>query len=273
MFFLGLSILSSVIIANLLKMYSRDENAPILLIFLGNYLFAAVVSHFLNPDPLAATRPLDMILGAVMGFFLLFSFVVYEKNIQKNGLSLSVGVMRGSLLIPILLAVFFFGERVGVLNCAGIGLTLLAFFRMSGNQPPENLVWILLLFVVAGLTDSFFKLYNVYGRNSEALFLFYSFSAAALFNLGLIARRGGRFHWRYLLHGIALGIPNQLTAFFFMKSLRAVPAAIAYPLFSSGIVIFSIATDLLIWRARFSRDRAGLLLLLLIGVVLLNVGR
>lgn len=273
MTFLFLSIVCSVLIANLLKLYSRDEKAPILIIFSGNYLFASIISQLLNRDPLSISRPFDIAAGAMMGMLLLVSFLVYEKNIQKNGLSLSVSVMRSSLLIPIVFAILVLGERVSAFNYAGIGIILFTFFLMSGNQPPGNLIWILLLFGVAGVTDSFFKIYDVYGSNSEALFLFFSFSAAFIFNIILILRAKCRFQLRYFLYGIVLGIPNQLTAFFFMKSLKTIPAAVAYPMFSSSIVLMSIATDIIIWRSKFTRKQAGIFILMIFGVILLNLGR
>ncbi len=271
--YLILSVACSVLIANLLKLFTRDKNAPILIIFAGNYLFASIISRFLVDGGLSATKPFDIVTGAFTGLLLLVCFLMYEKNIQKNGMSLSVSVMRSSLLIPILFALFMFGETVNMFNYSGIGLILLTFFLMSGNQSPANLVLILALFTIAGLTDSFFKIYNVYGSNSEALFLFYSFSAAFLLNVALIIREKIPFQLKYFIYGIILGIPNQLTAYFFMKSLKVIPAALAYPMLSANIVLFSLISDKLVWKSKFSKKQSAIFSMMLIGVILLNVGR
>jgi multidrug transporter EmrE-like cation transporter len=76
---------------------------------------------------------------------------------------------------------------------------------------------------------------------------------------------------KYLLWGVLLGIPNQLTALFFMKSIEQIPAVVAYPTLAASVLVGSVASDALIWKSRFTRKEVMLLTLILIGVILINI--
>ena len=97
------------------------------------------------------------------------------------------------------------------------------------------------------------------------------FTSAALIALTAALIQKKKVISKYLLWGVLLGIPNQLTAFFFMKSIDSIPAVIAYPTLAASVVLGSIFTDAFIWKSKLKRSDVILLVTILVGVVLINI--
>jgi len=273
MIFLLLAIACSVLIGNLLLIFTRDKNIDILVIFLGNYMVASLFSLGTSLPKGLSLNGFDIWFGVLTGLLFLSNFMAYQKNIRINGLSLSVGTMRVSIIIPALVAVSFFADRMSPVNIAGIVVIIMAFGYVTDIKALRNLFWLLLLFLVSGMTESTLKIYSELGSSNQSPFLFVVFTAAGLFTLSWILIGKRQFHIKSLLYGFALGIPNQLSTQFFMKSLKVIPATIAYPILASGIVLISILCDIFIWRKVFTLRQRIALGMLVAGVVLINFSR
>ncbi|MFO8062101.1 MAG: EamA family transporter [bacterium] len=271
MIYLLLSIISAVIIGNLLKYFQRDERVSILVVFLGNYAVAAGISLLLNRTPIREASTFDIVIGVSIGFLYLVNFLVYNKNIRENGLSLSVSVMRVSLAIPIIISLVLFNENILFLQYLGIAIIITAFTLLGKFSRKTTLIWVFLLFIISGISDSGMKIFKEYSGHSTGIYLFFLFGSAFVFNILFIIVKRVKITAKPLLYGIILGIPNMLTSFFFMQSLDTVPGAIAYPMLGSAVVVISIITDFGIWRSRFTRKQIIVFTLLIIGIILLNI--
>ncbi len=278
MLYIFLSILCSVAIANLLMLYGRlkhhqdnDPRSAMLPVFLGNYLVAALFSFISVPIGGFTLSGFDLGLGISAGALFLANFWVYQRSIVINGLAISVSVMRVAMIIPVLVSLFIFAERLKVINLVGIALALLAFILKPNQSSIRNLLWLAGLFAVSGLTDLSLKLYKEWGSGTEAFWIGIIFSSALLFTLILIIIRKVKLGWLPLLFGFGLGIPNRLSTVFFLKGLVSVPAAIAYPVTASGIVLVSIVSDALFWKRIPARREIAMYCLLAISLALLNL--
>jgi multidrug transporter EmrE-like cation transporter len=273
MLYLLLAVVCSVLIGNLLVVFQRNHESDIRYIFLGNYLVASLIS--LAGCLPQGTRPssFDWWFGSLTGILFLANFIIYRKNIAVNGLSLSVGTMRVSVLIPTLLAVVWFSESLSFLSITGGIVVLAAFTSISDTGSLRNLFWLFLLFGISGITESTLKIYNEIGSVNESAFLTVIFSAAGFSTLIWILFTKAKMHLTSLLYGFALGIPNLLSSLFFLQGLKSIPAVIAYPFYASGVVLVSILCDLLIWKQVFDKRRRMALGLLCLGVVLISLHR
>lgn len=270
MIYLILSILMSVVIANMLK-YFQHRNVPILFIFLANYFTATLLSYFLYPFSFARVRVFDYTTGIIIGVLYLLNFIVFNRNIRENGMSLSVAVMRVSLLIPILLSLLLLGEGVMFVNYIGIALIIITFTLMGRLKKRTSIVLLLMLFIMTGISDFGMKFYEHYGKNTINTYLFFLFLSAFICNIVFIIIRREKFSYIAILFGLILGIPNQLTSYFFMKALVTVEGAIAYPMLGAGVTIASIITDRFVWKSPISKRQILILLLLIIGIILINL--
>ncbi len=265
-----LSVLCSLIIANYLRLIKNKENASILSVFLGNYLLASSFSLFLHKGMDFDPGLFEIILGSATGFLFLVNFLIFQKNIAVNNLSLSVTAMRISVIIPVIASLSFFGESISILNGAGIIVIILSFLKSDRKGTVSDQKWLLLLFAATGMTDTSLKIFEMYSSKPDSMFLFIIFFSAFLFNLVFIIF-GRSFDFKLFLCGLLLGIPNQLSSLFFLLSLRHYPAAIVYPLIATLIVIFSIISDVVLWKQRFSRKQRIFFALMVAGIILINI--
>jgi len=157
--YLLLSIFCSALIGNLLILFDRDKKADILIIFLGNYFLASIFSLFFLKTSISELHKFDIGLGMITGVFFLINFILYRNNIQLNGLSLSVSIMRISLLIPTAISLIFFGDRISLFNYLGIIIILFAFIFVTELRSYRNFLLLLLLFTITGLSDTSLKIY------------------------------------------------------------------------------------------------------------------
>jgi hypothetical protein len=266
-----LSVGCSVAIANLLMLFNRKGEVSIFPVFLGNYFLASVFSFAALPRGISGVTLFDVLFGIATGALFLGNFWVYQKSITVNGLSLSVGVMRIAMIVPVLIAVGFFAEKISLLNGVGIVLGLAAFSLKANPRELRNLLWIIGLFLVSGFTDASLKIYKELGSGSEQLFIWLIFSSAFFFTLFAILRGKIRFGVGSVLFGCLLGIPNRYSTVFFLKALDSVPASLAYPLTAVSIVLLSIASDLLFWKKRAGIRDGILWALLILSLLLLNL--
>jgi drug/metabolite transporter (DMT)-like permease len=271
MFYLFFSILCSALIGNLLILFDKDKESDIFLIFLGNYFLASLFSLSVVRTPFTEIKGLDLSLGIITGFLFLVNFLIYKRNIQFNGLSLSVSTMRVSLLIPTFISLFFFGDKIGFTNYFGIFVIIFAFIFVTEFRTLKNVFFLLLLFLITGLSDTSLKVYDESGIGHENLFIFILFFSAFIFNLLWIIKQKKKFIWKYFSYGLILGIPNQLTTKLFLKSLASVPAPIAYPLFASSVVLICVFSDLLVWKKKYSVKQKLGYAVMIIGILLLNL--
>lgn len=271
MLFLFLSVLCSVLIANLLMVFGRKGELSMFPVFLGNYFVASLFSYASLPRQALQFSGFDLAFGILAGALFLSNFWVYQRSIVFNGLSLSVGVMRMAMIVPVLLGVFLFRERLSVFNQFGIILGLLAFSLKANPKELHNLLWIIGLFAVSGLTDASLKIYKEFGSGHEAFFIYTVFTAAFVLTLCCILIGRIKVPLSALFAGFALGVPNRLSTVFFLKGLHSVPAALAYPLVAVSIVILGIISDLLFWKKKAKAKDLLLWALLLISLLLLNI--
>jgi len=271
MFNLSLSVLCSVLIANLLMVFGRKGRLSMLPIFLGNYFVASISSYYSLSGSITALPAFDLSFGIFTGALFLLNFWVFQKCIVVNGLSLSVGAMRIAMIIPILLALLIFGEQLSLLNLLGIMLGLAAFSIKSDAKSLHNLLWIMGLFAISGFSDASLKIYKELGSANEPLFVYLIFTSAFIYTLVAIVIGKTRVSLSAILFGFALGVPNRLSTVFFLRGLDSVPAAIAYPSVAVAIVLLSILSDIFFWKKAVSRHDLLLWSLLILSLILLNL--
>jgi drug/metabolite transporter (DMT)-like permease len=271
MTWLLLAVLCSVLIGNLLVVFTRRQDADILQIFLGNYMVASLFSLVSSLPKGLSFSHFDLWFGALTGLLFLVNFVLYQKNISINGLSLSVGTMRVSVIIPTLIAVILFSDKIGMINVIGISIILAAFAFVTDTKFLRNLLWLVVLFFISGITETTLKVYNELGNSNQNPFLLVVFASAGISTLTWIIAGKRRLMMSSLYMGFALGVPNQLSSLFFLQGLKNVPATLAYPFYASGVVLVSILCDIFIWRKSFTPKQRLALGMLIIGVILVSL--
>lgn len=209
--------------------------------------------------------------GFAMGVLFISLFNLIGITTQKNGVAVATVANKLSLVIPVMLAVYLYGEVVAGFKLAGILIALVAVILTCYQPATANfdkgsavsrLKYFLpfVLFIGSGMLDSIInhvqKIY-ITEDNSNAFLITGFFSAAIIGSMILIIqlwRRKETFAIKNLLAGILIGIPNYFSIWCLMKFLKNSPmqSSANIPVNNMGIVLFSSVVAWLFFKEKLS---------------------
>ena len=280
MLYLILAIASSAMVSVCMRVsekYVRNN----MVMFTANYAVCLVISLFYMGDihffVFQNGFGWAVILGVISGFLYLANFALLQYSIHFNGVILSSAAMKlGGVLIPVVVAVLLFHEQTEAVQFVGVVVAVAAVFLMNvekGEVGKDNKkMWLLILLLSSGLTDTMANIYNKTGVSVfKNHYLFYTFSAAMLTSFIMIFIKKQAVRSADILCGLLIGIPNYFSARFLLLALGSVPAVITYPVYSVGTIIVISLAGILVFRERLSGQKKCALLLILAALVLLNI--
>ena len=280
MLYLILAIASSAMVSICMRVSERYVRNNMVM-FTANYAVCLVISLFYMGDihffVFQNGFGRAVILGGISGFLYLANFALLQYSIHFNGVILSSAAMKlGGVLIPVVVAVLLFHEQTEAVQFVGVVVAVVAVFLMNvekGEVSKDNKkIWLLVLLLSSGLTDTMANIYNKTGvlvfKNH---YLFYTFSVAMLISFIMIFIKKQTVRTADILCGLLIGIPNYYSARFLLLALGSVPAVITYPVYSAGTIIVISMAGILVFRERLSGQKKCALLLILAALVLLNI--
>ena len=280
MLYLLLAIASSAMVSLGMRMsekYVRNN----MVMFTANYAICLAISRFYMGDFRLFAPESGMgwaiALGIVSGFLYLAGFVMLQKSIFHNGVILSSASMKlGGVLIPVVLAVLLFRERMGWIQLAGAVIAVAAVLLMNLERGEVRRdgkkLWLLALLLTSGITDTMANIYDKTGAAAlKNHYLFYTFLAALLTAFALALVRKQRPKTADVVCGLLIGIPNYFSARFLLLALSSVPAVITYPVYSIGTMIVISMVGVLFFKEKLSGQKKCALLMILAALVLLNI--
>ena len=278
MIFLILAICSSAMVAIMMRIAQPRVNYPTGLLA-SNYIVCSLMALVLSrpelPEISRTVLGLPAGLGVINGVLYLGSFMLMQWNTRHNGVVLSSVFMKLGILVPTVLSVVWFQEMPTAVQIIGFFLALTAIVILNyqkGTKLSRRSWGLILMLVIGGMGDGMSKVYEEYGNPGfQNVFLFFTFFAALLLCLGLVAHKKEKLGMKELLYGAALGIPNFLSSLFLLNALRSVPAVIAFPTFSVAVILVVAAAGILFFRERLQRRQVFGGLLICIALVLLNL--
>lgn len=274
--FIGLSSGASVLVAHLLRVIEHRKLDTVRVLTM-NYMAATLVafttagwSDLAGLDWVNMTQALG--LAAMVGVLFIVNFFIYSKSVFHNGVGISVAAMRISLIIPVLLSVFWYFELLNYMQWLGVILVFVTLFLLLPDKKklfktPYNSAWLLvLLFICTGIGDASLKMYEVeFSRIIEKeQFMGFVFFAAFLVGVTVIFfQQKGRFTIREVGLGIAIGIPNLYTSVFLIEALERMNGAVVYSSVNVLTVLGGTVLGLMRWGDKLTRNQwIGLLLTL-----------
>lgn len=233
MIYLVLSILVSSLLFVIFKLFD---------VFKINTLQAIVVNYaialsfgFFNSDislSISEVPSQSWFFGAFcLGILFISVFNVMGLTAQKNGLSVASVAGKMSVVIPIIVGVIAYNEGIGIIKLLGILLALVAVYLSSAKSDTspvkfKNLLLPLLLFVGSGCIDAGLKYVETTYVSDGAVPMFLATIFGCAFILGCLIvlvqflNKKIQFHWKNILGGIALGIPNYYSMELLIKALQ-----------------------------------------------------
>ncbi len=253
------------------KVFGKRE-VPLLPAIVVNYFTACIWG-------VAITRPWNIGLPAVLiapaiflGVLFIALFYLTAQSAQRAGVAATSVASKMSLVLTVLFAVAFLGERPAPLGWAGIGLALVAVPVASFGRgaPGARGVWLLpaMLFLGNAAIDITINTVQreLLTQGTEALFPTLVFAVAGA--IGIIAL-GARGEIRSLLQpkaiigGLVLGSMNYASLYFLVSTLSrsGMASSSVFPLLNIGVILFSTALGILLFGDRPHRiQTAGIAL-------------
>ncbi len=244
------------------------------------------------------------VLGVGTGALLIAGFFALAWATEAAGMSLAIGVMRVSVVVPFLASWLVWGEVPTVAQGVGMTLAMGAFFLLAHRTPTPapapahasspaggltaetqaapSVDWyatgvLALTFCLGGGVDVSMKAFQEgFGtQNSRVLFLLLAFGVAFLIGAAIVLWRGVvRDHWptgRTLGWGLLLGVVNYGSLEFLLRAIEALPGPFVFP--ANNIAIMSLAALLgvTVWGEHLSRPNRIGLGLAVVALVLLGL--
>jgi len=275
-----LTILFSSSIAIILKINSIRKGDSILLLT-GNYFSASLISLLLFFSSSNATTTTNLIpLGLFLSILFVGSIFAFSKSVALSGAAISTVSARLSVFVPIILSIVFYKELPSIYQLFGLLLTLatilLFYFSINhtGNkrERKNKFIYLLSILVGIGIADFFMKVFQEnWSSTDKPWFLFWIFFFSFIITLYLTIKKKKVIEKRTLLLGIIMGIPNILSSYFLIESLKSFSAVYVYPFVNISIIIFTALIVKIIWHEAWNTYSKTALFLGLISIVLLSL--
>ena len=279
MIYLLLAIVCSAAMTLFLKGF-RPEKTNRYAIILGNYVTCIIVGFLMLKDKAQVLHPAGttLLYGIIGGILFVFTLVIMQRSIEKNGAILSSAFSRLGLVIPLLMSIALFGEQPKPVQYLGILIVLAAVWIINGQKKdrPASILLLILVLLGSGLADGMAKIFNQLGdRAQDALYILLVFLTAGLITVVLLLneykKTGKPGRPRDYLAGIAVGIPNYFSSSLLLRSLASLPAFIAYSVFSVGTVLFITLFSMVVFKEKPGKYQLIGLGLIVVSLVLLNL--
>ncbi|GAB5534749.1 MAG: membrane protein [Rubricoccaceae bacterium] len=287
MLFLGLAVACSIGLAGLFNLAERRQLDRTALLTVNYAAAVGLAVGLQGAQPMSGiTAPL-VALGVAQGILFIAGFWVFLLAIRQAGMGLAAGVMRLSVVIPVLASWAIWAERPSALQGLGLALGGLAFFLVArpatpaeseSGEPTEALRTVVVLgglFLAGGAVDLLNKTFSI--RFSDTVpkptFLLFVFGVALVVGIGMLLAQGLRtgrwprgavFGW-----GALIGVVNYASADFFLRAVDALPAPFVFPANSVAVVLGATLVGWVVWGERISRTNAIGLAMAVVALVLL----
>ncbi len=281
MVYLILAIASSAAISIIMRSsekYIKNEMA----MFMANYAVCMILSVAFMQDKtqifaLTGNRVnLTFALGVISGVMYLANFLFYKYNMKCNGIVMSATFMKLGVLVPTIMAVAVFGELPRWTQVAGIlvavGAIVLINFEKNAFSESKHMLWLLLLLLLSGLTDSMANVFDKVGDASQKdAYLLATFGTAFVVAVSLVCVTRTKAAAKDIIFGALIGVPNYFSSRFLLLALQDVEAVLVYPTYSVATMITITVVGILVFHEHVSKKKLCALGLIMLALVLLNV--
>lgn len=223
-------------------------------------------------------------LGVGTGALLIAGFFLLSFATDVAGMSLAVGVMRLSAVLPFLGSWLLWSEAPSISQVVGMVLAGVAFFLIAHKRRAPDAVpvstsslrpggsvrealsrmdWfafslLALTFCTGGAVDLSMKAFEETFRpqNSRVLFLLMAFGVAFLIGALLVGVRAVRWGYRprgpTIGWGIVLGVVNYGSLEFILRAIAALPGPFVFPANNIAIMLLSAVIGVSLWDEALS---------------------
>ncbi|MCF2498050.1 hypothetical protein [Dyadobacter chenhuakuii] len=269
-----------------------------------NYYACVLTGLVLTPD-LGLFRNViwnseGTLVTLALGGMFVVTFMLIGLTAQKVSVTATSLAGNMSLVIPVLFGLFVFqnnNKEFTVVNYAGLFIALAALALGAIQQNNKDaaspttsssansvsrarllLILPLLTFLAAGTNNTLINYLSVkyYAAGETTLFMIIACSGAILIGSVILLFRvlinGEKLHWRSILGGFILGVPNFLSLYFLLLALASFSnsAAFVFPIYNILTMLVSAGAAWLIYGERLNQLNKFGLLLAVIAIIMIS---
>lgn len=280
---LALSVLFSSLIFVIFKLFSVYK-VQTLYAIITNYVVACITGFILynGSAPINQIPNKGWFWGALaMGLLFILVFNIMAKTSQKLGVSVASVATKMSLVIPVVLGLVLYNEKLSALKIIGVLLALTAVYFASIKErsftiDKKVLLLPLLVFIGSGAIDVSLKYMQEtqLGNGELPLFSATIFGSAAIIGIIFIAvklkKTPFKINLKNILGGIVLGVPNYFSIFFLLRALQndSMNSSQIFTINNVAIVLFSTLLGILLFKEHMSIKNWGGIALAVISILL-----
>ena len=224
-----------------------------------------------------------IIPSLIIGFLFIVTFNLLAFGTQKIGIAISTVANKMSMIIPVIIGISLFSEKLGMFKLIGIALAISAIYMTSTKSgklsfDKKFLPIILLIFFGQGMADgtlSWAQKFSINDENTPLFFASVFLIAGILGSVFLIyetIKNGFKLEFKNLIWGVALGIPNYLTLHFFVRSLQSpiFESSQVFPIVNMGVIVLTALAGILLFREKLSFFNWGGILVAVLAISLIT---
>lgn len=288
MIFLILSIFVSVLFGISFKVIAV-KNINAFQTIIVNYIVAGTLGFVTTKSsvtPLNIFEQSWIFVAIGLGIVFIGSLFVIAETTAKSGISVAQVANRMSVVVPISIAILFYGDNLSLAKVIGIVLAIASVYlvshKESAGRSTQKLWWLfpLIIFVCSGIIDSSinYAQRNLLNANDFDAFLSAIFATAFVFGfivlLYQLIIKEEKFQTKAIPAGIILGAINFGTMYFIISALNSnvlEPSAL-FPINNLSILTISTLVSVLVFKEKLSSKNwfgigLSLLAILILGLL------
>lgn len=269
MIFLIVSLICSILFGISFKIIAIKKINSLQAILI-NYVVAGSLGFITtksNVTPLTVfTQPWSW-MAIFLGFVFITSLLVIAETTSKYGISVAQVANRMSVVIPISIAVIFYGDHLTLFKIVGIMLALVAVYlvshKESSTKSSQKLWWLFpaIIFICSGIIDSginYAQRHLIDDTNFDA-FLACIFSTAfilgSIFLIQQLLVGKQKLQAISIPTGLAMGLLNFGCMYFFVLALNSnlFETSTLFPINNLTVLTLSTVISVLIFKEKLSK--------------------
>lgn len=273
MIFLVLSLLCSVLLGFIFKLYGRfgvDSFQAIVFNYITCVLFGTWYAGRIPLGPAPGDEGLWLPYALGLGAVFITGFTTAALTVRYFGVTVSQIMQKMSILVTVPFALLVYHESAGWGKILGVVMAIAAIVLVnwpktgaaSGDATSRNgRLWIpLVTWFLAGIIEITFLWVQgeKYAAPDNVNFISTVFGTAGA--LGLVVALWGwlnrrmAWSWRNVIGGIVLGIPNFGSMYFLLLALGSgLEGSFVFPVTNMGIILVTTAGALLFFHEKLSK--------------------
>lgn len=282
MMYLLLVILLNTIIFSVFKLFGK-YNINTLQAVTVNYWICVPTGMLTHGVRFCSCMPGEpwFVSGVLLGVYFMFLFTFMAYSTRTQGMTITTVANKISLVIPVLFSFWLYNEPAGWLKLAGIALAIPAVYMATRehNQPQLKQMLVPIgIFITSGLSDTAIKYIQhtqLQNPADQSAFTILTFTVAAIVGSVVVvyslATGKSRLHWKNVVAGIALGIPNYFSIYYLIRLLDSdiMPSSSIIPVNNVGIVVSTSIVAIMFFREKAGWRRVAGIVLAVVAIVLI----